>query len=177
MTGITRVVHRRANSGCEKEYEALVRGMLEACARFPGYVFSTVIPPRNEGEEFHIIQKFASHADLDAWKNSNAAEDWHARLREVSDHDPEYRLFNSPDLWFSTTGLTANKPAARWRMAIVTWIGIFPTVCIFLGLLLPFLMDVPFILRIAIVTILIVATMYYVVMPRLLHWMAWWLER
>ncbi|MCY1542687.1 hypothetical protein D9M68_784480 [compost metagenome] len=149
--------------------------MLEACAQFPGYLFSMVVPPRREGEEFHIVQKFASRAELEAWKASEEAADWHARLRDVSDHEPEYRILND-NLWFSAKAPPVAAPPARWRMAVVTWIGIFPTACLFIGLLLPVLMDVPFIPRIAVLTMLIVAAMYYVVMPRLLRWMAWWLK-
>jgi hypothetical protein len=29
--------------------------MLAACSRSPGYLFSTGIPPRVDGEEFHIV--------------------------------------------------------------------------------------------------------------------------
>lgn len=176
MSHVTRIVHRRANWGSEKQYEALVKGMLEACARFPGYLFSTVIPPRMEGEEFHIVQNFASQAQLDAWSASRTAADWHARLREVADHDPEYRVFNTTDLWFSAEGLTGERQPARWRLAVVTWLGIFPTASLFVGLLLPALAHLHFVPRMVVVTALIVATMFYLVMPRLLRWMGWWLR-
>ena len=176
MTDVTRVVCRRANLGCDQAYADLVKGMLSACATFPGYLFSTVIPPKTEGDQFHIIQKCASQTELDAWTRSKEADDWHARLLEVSHHEPEYRLFGSSDLWFSAAPRLVGKPPARWRLAIVTWIGIFPTVCAYVGLLLPYLFDVPFIPKMAIVTILIVATMHYVVMPNLLRRMDWWLK-
>ncbi len=55
---VTRIVHRLPRHGFEKECEELVRGMLAASAEFPGYLFSVVIPPRQAGEEIHIIQKF-----------------------------------------------------------------------------------------------------------------------
>ncbi len=55
----------------------------------------------------------------------------------------------------------------RVRMALVTWLGIFPTVSFFLWLVLPYLMGLPFLLRTAVFTALITVTMTWIVMPRL----------
>ncbi len=178
MSQVTRIVHRRANAGCEQEYEELARGMLEASSKAKGYTFSTLIPPRVEGEEFHIVQVFATQADLDAWRHSDISHEWHERLKQVSDHSPEYRIFNTEDLWFSATGLALPpKPPARWRMAFVIWMGIFPTASFYVYFLFPWLADVPFLLKMFIATVLIVPTMYFGVLPHLLRWMGWFLKR
>ena len=52
-------------------------------------------------------------------------------------------------------------------MALVTWMGIFPTVSLFLWLVAPWLTPLPFLPRVALLTALIVITMTWVVMPRL----------
>jgi antibiotic biosynthesis monooxygenase (ABM) superfamily enzyme len=176
MSHVTRIIHRRANPGQEAQFEQLVRGMLEACSQSPGYLFSTVIPPRIDGEEFHMVQCFASSAALDAWRNSTASAQWHERLRSASAHDPEYRVFKTSDLWFSATGLQGEKQPARWRMAFVTWLGIYLLATLTVAFLLPLLTDVPFVLRMMIATALIVLAMYWIVMPRLLRWLGRWLR-
>jgi antibiotic biosynthesis monooxygenase (ABM) superfamily enzyme len=176
MEQVTRIIHRRANSGQERQYEELVRGMLAACSRAPGYLFSIVIPPRAGGEEFHIVQCFIKQAALDAWRHSKESAEWHHRLRDVSAHDPEYREFKASDLWFSATGLEGEKRPARWRMAVVAWIGIFPLASLAVAFLFPLLTALPYILRMMFVTALIVLVMYWIVMPRLLHWLGWWLK-
>lgn len=177
MSQVTRIVHRRTNSGQERQYENLIREMLAACSRTPGYLFSTVIPPRVDGEEFHIVQCFSTQAALDAWASSKESAEWHKRLREVSDHDPEYRVFKTPDLWFSATGLQGEKQPARWRMAVLTWLGIFPTASLAVAILFPLLGDVPYIPRMMIVTALVVFAMYWFIMPRLLRWLGWWVKK
>ncbi|MGI2036086.1 antibiotic biosynthesis monooxygenase [Rhizobium panacihumi] len=176
MSQVTRIVHRRANPGFEKEYEALARGMLKACAQAKGYLFSTLIPPRVEGEEFHFVQSFASQAELESWHNSEVACEWHERIAQVSDHEPEYRTFNTTDLWFSAAGLIPRQPA-RWRMAFVIWMGIFPIASLYVWFLLPHLEIFPFIPRMVIFTALIVMTMFFVALPHLLRWMGWFLHR
>jgi antibiotic biosynthesis monooxygenase (ABM) superfamily enzyme len=177
MSQVTRIVHRRANTGQERQYESLVRGMLAACSRTHGYLFSTVIPPRVDGEEFHIVQCFTTQAALDTWTNSKEAAQWHERLREVSDYDPEYRVFLTSDLWFSATGFEGAKQPARWRMAVLTWLGIFPTASIAVAALFPLLIEVPYIPKMMIVTALVVIVMYWIIMPRLLLWLGWWVRR
>jgi antibiotic biosynthesis monooxygenase (ABM) superfamily enzyme len=41
----------------------------------------------------------------------------------------------------------------------------------------PLLTALAFIVRMIVLTILIVFAMYWIVMPRLLRWLAWWLKR
>jgi antibiotic biosynthesis monooxygenase (ABM) superfamily enzyme len=177
MSHVTRIIHRRANPGFEKEYETLARGMLDACSKAKGYLFSTLIPPRIDGEEFHFVQVFASQADLDTWRHSDVSHEWHDRLKAVSDHPPEYRVFNTTDLWFSTSGLTMPKQPARWRMALVIWMGIFPTASFYVYFLFPLLVDIPFLLKMLIATALIVPTMYFGILPIILKRMGWFLKR
>jgi antibiotic biosynthesis monooxygenase (ABM) superfamily enzyme len=176
MTPITRIIHRRANPAQAAQYEHLVRQMLAVCSQSPGCLFSTVIPPRMDGEEFHIVQCFTTQAALDVWRNSKEAALWHERLRQVSDHDPEYRVFNTTDLWFSATGLEGQKQPARWRMAVVTWMGIFPLASLAVAFLFPLMTALPFIFRMMLLTALIVLAMHWIVMPRLLRWLSNWLK-
>ena len=65
----------------------------------------------------------------------------------------------------------ASMHPPRARMALVTWLGIFPTVSFFLYFVLPYLQGLPFLPRTALLTALIVMTMTWVVMPRLTRWM------
>ncbi|MNY48307.1 hypothetical protein D3C86_1836320 [compost metagenome] len=46
-----------------------------------------------------------------------------------------------------------------------------------LGVLNPLLQSWPFLARIFVVTVLVVSLMSYVVMPRLVVWMGWWLRK
>lgn len=176
MPQITRVVHRRADPGCERNYEELAKGMLDASSKCSGYLFSTLIPPRVDGEEFHIVQSFNSQADLDVWRQSQEAEAWHRRLADVAAEEPEYRHFDETKIWFSATGLTARAEPARWRMAVFIWLGIFPLASFFIWFVAPHLGVIPYIPRMMILTALIVATMVFGVLPQLLRRLGWFLK-
>ncbi len=174
---VFRIVRRRAKPGFEQAYEALIRAMFAQASQFPGYQAAELIPPETPGGEYQIIQRFATEADMARWNSSDDRATWHDRLRVVAEGDPEYRLLNGLDAWFAPTIIPAAKPPAKWRMTVVSWLGIFPTVAVLLWFVAPLLAFLPFLLRTAIFTALVVTLMSYLVMPGLTRWMAWWLKR
>lgn len=174
MTEVSRVVHRRAKPGCDKAYDDLVRAMLKVSSQFPGYLSAAVIPPKEEGEEFQIIQRFATSEDLDRWRNSEESAIWHERLRAVAEADPEYRLLTGLEVWFAPKLVPASARPLRWRMTVVSWLGIYPIVAFCLWYVSPLLQGLPYLLRTAVITAIVVVAMSYMVMPRLSRWMAWW---
>lgn len=174
---VFRVVRRRARPGCERAYEALIQAMFADAKTFPGYLAAELIPPAEIGGEYQIIQRFATEADLERWNASSQRAAWHERLRPVADGDPEYRLLNGLDAWFAPTAIPANKPPPRWRMTVVSWMGIFPTVALLLAFVAPLLAPLPFLVRTAVLTAMVAVIMSYVIMPRLTPVMSWWLRR
>ena len=174
---VFRIVRRRAKPGCEAAYEALIRAMFADASHFAGYQSTQLIPPETPQGEYQIIQKFATADDLERWNNSEERATWLERLSLVAEGDPEYRLLSGLDVWFAPSEIPVTKPPARWRMTLVSWMGIFPTVALLLTFVSPLLTPLPFLVRTAIFTMLVAVLMSYVVMPRLTKWMAWWFRR
>jgi antibiotic biosynthesis monooxygenase (ABM) superfamily enzyme len=151
--------------------------MFDDARRFPGYLAAELIPPETEGGEYQIVQRFATAADLERWNDSTERAAWHEKLRHVAEGDPEYRLLHGLDAWFGPAALPVTRPPPRWRMTVVSWLGIFPTVALLLTFVSPLLAPLPFLLRTALFTALVAVAMAYLVMPRLTRWMGWWLRR
>jgi len=172
-----RIVRRHAKPGCEVAYEAMVRGMFKEAMSFPGFLSAELITPESPGEEYQIIQRFATESDLDRWNASEERMVWLERLRPLTDGEPEYRLLNGLDAWFSPTVIPATAHPPKWKMTIVSWLGIFPTVALLLAFVAPLLTDLHFMFRTAIFTAIVAVMMSYLVMPRISRWMAWWLKR
>ena len=172
-----RIVRRRAKAGCEEAYESMVRGMFQESMSFPGFLSAELIPPESPGGEYQIIQRFATENDLERWNASDERLVWLERLRAVADGEPEYRLLNGLDAWFAPTAIPGSAHPPKWKMTIVSWLGIFPTVALLLFFVSPILADLPFMIRTAIFTAIVAILMSYVVMPRVSRWMAWWLKR
>lgn len=174
---VFRVVRRRVKAGCIPAYEALVKAMFEDARKFPGYLSAELIPPSMPDGEYQIIQRFATEADLERWNISEDRATWMTRLAPVAEGDPEYRLLTGLDAWFAPTALPVTKLPPRWRMTVVSWLGIYPTVTILLMFVTPYLDFLPAMARIAIITMMAAVLMSYVIMPRLTRWLGWWLRR
>ena len=174
---VFRIVRRRAKPCCAPAYEALVMAMFEDAKRFPGYLAAEMIPPEAPGGEYQIVQRFATAADLERWNNSSERAGWMEKLSHVAEGDPEYRLLHGLDAWFGPAAVPVHTPPKRWRLTLVSWLGIFPTVSLLLAFVAPYLDFLPFLPRVAVITALVAVLMSYVIMPRLTRWMAWWLKR
>ena len=174
---VFRLVRRRVKPGCVPAYEALVRAMFEEARRFPGYLSAELIPPESPGGEYQIIQRFATVADLDRWNASAERLSWMEKLAPVADGAPEYRLLHGLDAWFAPVALPVTKPPPRWRLTLLSWLGIFPTVALLLTFVAPVLDFLPGLLRTAVITALVAVLMAYLIMPRLTRWFAPWLRR
>jgi antibiotic biosynthesis monooxygenase (ABM) superfamily enzyme len=174
---VFRLVRRRVKPGCVPAYEALVRAMFEEARRFPGYLSAEMIPPETPGGEYQIIQRFATADDPARWNASAERLSWLEKLAPVADGEPEYRLLHGLDAWFGPAAVPVGKPPARWRLTIVSWLGIYPTVAALLIFVAPYLEFLPALLRIAVITGLVAVLMAYVIMPRLTRWLGPWIRR
>lgn len=174
---VFRLVRRRVKPGCVPAYEALVRAMFEEAKRFPGYLSAELIPPETPGGEYQIIQRFATTDDLARWNASAERLSWLEKLAPVAEGEPEYRLLHGLDAWFAPAALPVAKAPARWRLTMVSWLGIYPTVAILLIFVAPYLEFLPVLLRIAVITGMVAMLMAYVIMPRLTRWLGPWIRR
>ena len=172
---VTRIARRRALPGQEAAYEAAIRDMFAAMQKFPGFRGADMIPPAEPGGAYQVIVKFDSERALQTWDESPQRAAFHRRARSVAEDEPEYRRLTGLEAWFAQPVVPASMHPPRSRMAVVTWLGIFPTVSLMLWLVVPLLQPLPFLPRTAVLTALIVATMTWVVMPRLTRWLRPWL--
>ena len=175
---VTRIARRRARPGREAEYEVILREMLAKIRGFTGFLGGDLIPPETPGEDYQLVVRFASEPELQTWDMSDARLELLERMKEVAEGEPEFRKLSGLEAWFEPAVVPASMHPPRVKMAVVTWMGIFPVVSLYLWLvsLWPGFQDLPFLPRTAVFTALIVATMTWVVMPRLTRLMRGWLN-
>lgn len=156
----------------------MLQGLFEAAKAFSGCVSASLIPPAADHQPHQLLLRFAAPADLARWQASPEWAQRRARLEPLAeglDSGPIAGL----QTW-SAAPLALPAPVMvppKWKLTVVSWLGIFPLVSVSLGVLGPLLQSWPFLARIFVVTVLVVSLMSYVVMPRLVAWMAWWLRR
>ncbi|MCA0336254.1 MAG: antibiotic biosynthesis monooxygenase [Actinobacteria bacterium] len=170
---VTRIATRRALPGREAEYKAVVSDLFAAMATSPGFVGAELIPPPETGGEYQVVTHFAREEALAAWDASDHRERVLERLRTVGEGEPAYRRLTGLEAWFAPAVVPATMHPPRHRMALTTWLGIFPTVSLVMWLLGPLWtrLRLPFLLAVALNTALIVVLMTWVVMPRVTRWL------
>ena len=156
-------------------FEAVLRDLLRTGAAQPGQVGAEILRggPTPGGHEYHIVYRFADAASLIAWEGS--AERW-AFLGKLAPLMAETRRqsLTGMEAWFDLPPGAA--PPSRHRMAVITWIGIWPLVSLALWQLAPRLGNLPFLVRTGLTTAVVVVAMTYVVMPRLARLTDPWLR-
>jgi len=162
---VTVTVARRVAPGRGREFESWVDGILQAAQAFPGFLGGGVLRPGRLGEDWHIVYRFASAAQLAKWESSPDRETW-LQLCEHLMAEQGVQRVSGLETWFSLPGRTAPAPP-RWKMAVVTSLAIIPLVLTMNVLVLPYLADWPLVARTVLFSGTLTALMTWVVMPRM----------
>lgn len=173
---VTVLITRRVRPGRDREFEAATAAMIAAASAFPGHLGGYVLKPEGEASSLRqTLFAFDTQAHLDAWTASDARRDLLADLAASSDGDTAVHVLTGLEGWFALPAQPTRLPPPRWKMALVTWSGIFPLVAILSALLSPTLAAVHPLFAVLVVTGLVTAAMTWGVMPVLVRLAAKWL--
>ncbi|MDX2272014.1 MAG: hypothetical protein NW237_08700 [Cyanobacteriota bacterium] len=173
---VTVSVARRVKPGCEAEFEAFLVGITTACRQFPGYLGSQMFPPVNHQDpEYRVMFTFDRLSNLRRWEASAERQAWFARAEPLTLSPPQIQVLTGLESWFTLPGKPAITPPPRYKMAVVTWLTVFPLITLISEILQPILGQLPLVERVALVTGIAVPVMTYLLMPQVTKWAAGWL--
>lgn len=161
---VTVTVARRVAPGREGEFERWAEGIMAAAGRFPGFLGGGLLRPGVVGQEWHLVYRFASDAHLQRWEGSRERAEWLERTTTFEETGRQ--RVSGLETWFALPGRTAPAPP-RWKMALVTLLGIVPLVLLMNELVLPHLAGWPTLARTLVFSATLTTLMTWVVMPRL----------
>ena len=174
---VTVLVTRRVRHGRAPEFERLMAGMQAAAASFPGHMGGFLIPPEQAEQGcYRVLFAFDTDAHLQDWTQSRERQRWLRRIADVTHGDAAMRVMSGLETWFELPAARTKSPPPRWKMAMVTWMGIFPLVLLTSHTIAPLLGSLIHpLLATSIVTGLITVAMTWVVMPALVPLFSNWL--
>ena len=177
---VTVLVTRRVKAGHEVAFEAAMGHMMAAAAGFDGHLGGQLVRPGEDGSGeaglYHVVFAFDSAEHLAAWQHSPARALGLAAVAPHTEGEQQVRQLAGLAHWFAETRGPALTPPPRWKVAVVTWLGIFPTVLLLFVTVAPVLADWPLVPRVMLITALVVLIMTWVVAPRLTRWLRGWLH-
>ena len=173
---VTAVASRRVKRGREREFEEWVSGILAAANEFPGYLGSEVLRPGDApgDDEYRIVFRFDRESNLRAWENSEERRRWLSKAEPLI-HEERVHVLTGLETWFTLPWKAGEPSPPRYKMAIVTWLAVFPLITVILVLFGPLLGLLPMLLRTLVLTAVMVSLMTYVIMPRLTRLFSFWL--
>jgi uncharacterized protein len=167
-------ITRRVRPGCEAEFQHALRDFLQASFAHGGVLGASMLtpPPSSNSREYGILRTFADEKERDEFYDSALFKSWKERAATLTEGEAEYRQLHGLEAWFRSPG----GPPPRWKMALVTLLGVYP-VSLFIGVFLsPQLRRLPLVLNIFVVSALIVTCLTWLVMPALTRWFKTWLH-
>ena len=173
---VTAVASRQVTPGREREFEEWVSGILAAANKFPGYLGSEVLRPSDpEDNEYRIISRFDHESNLYAWENSEERQRWLRQSRPLLEEEEKVRVLTGLETWFTLPSKAGEPAPPRYKMAIVTWLAVFPVVAVIFSLFGQWLNLLPTLVRTLVFTLVMITLMTYVIMPRMTRLFSFWL--
>lgn len=175
---VTVVAAHRVKPGKEKAFEETMSGMIQAAMTFEGHLGANVLrPTSSNASQYRIIFKFDRMSNLHCWETSQIRHEWLIRLADLTQDEDRSKLqvLTGLETWFTLPTQESVVPPPRYKMALLTWLAIFPLISLINLLFGPVLNQLPLLIRSLVLTAVLVFLMTYAVMPRVTRLFAHWL--
>ncbi len=173
---VTAIISHFIRSGREQGYEEWLHGIATDAHQFKGHLGVNVIRPCDPTHpEYVAIVRFDHYNNLKTWLESSVRQEWLERLQPLIEKPETIQTLTGLETWFTLPNKPMKAPPPRYKMAVVTWLGVFLTISILNRLLVPLLVGLPVLLTTLLVTGLTVALLTYGIMPRLTQLFRKWL--
>ena len=173
---VTTTVTRRIKPGHEDAYEQFLAGISGAARAFPGYLGIEVFRPApGASGEYRTVYRFDSPAHLRAWLDSAERAAWLARAEPHAAGPMRAEFLTGLESWFTLPARPGAAAPPPYKMALVTWVTIFPLITVVVIVAAPLIGGLPQVPRLAVTTLATVSLMTWVVMPRVTRLLRRWL--
>jgi uncharacterized protein len=173
---VTTTVTRRVKPGHEPFYDQFLEGIIAAASRFPGHLGVEVFRPESAAAgEYRIVYRFDTGEHLRAWLDSDERAAWVERAEPHVIGPMRTRFMTGLETWFTLPDRPNAPPPPAYKMALLTWITIFPLITLVVIALDPLLEKLDLVPRLAVTTVVTVPIMTWLVMPRITRLLRSWL--
>ena len=124
---ITVSITRTVKAGCEADFERALHDFVQRSLTLPGQQGVHVMRPApgSGSREYGIIRKFANREALAAFSTSPEYLAWNQLAVELTEGAGRVEELTGLESWFTLPGAPL-VPLAKWKMAVATFLGVFP---------------------------------------------------
>jgi len=166
-------ITRKVKPGCERAFEESLREFFQDSLEREGVLGVHLISPPHDSNsgEYGILRTFSTEHERDEFYRSDLFGRWQKQVAKLTEGERTYRELHGLEAWFRT----AEAPP-RWKMALLTWLGVWPTSLLVATVIGSRLSNLPDLVSSAIVAAAIVVCLTWIVMPALVKLLHSWLH-
>ncbi|HMN97254.1 MAG TPA: antibiotic biosynthesis monooxygenase [Phycisphaerales bacterium] len=130
-------ITRRVRRGHLAEFERRLADFASRALAEPGARGMHLLhpPPGSGSAEYGILHSFAGAAERDAFHRSPLYQQWLEDIAPLTEGEAVHRELTGLEAWFRRPG---ELPPPRWKMAVLTWVAVWPVSMIVPLAILPF---------------------------------------
>lgn len=164
--------------GKREEFERTLRSMVKAGEASLGRLGVDVLKPvpgSEDPDEWQVVLRYRTEADLCAWRESQTARTSRAHLDALTVGAPQVARVHGMETWFSLPDRRNVLPPPKWKMAFVSVIAIYPLILFVQPAVAPLVRGAPRWLAILVEMSTITPLMTWVVLPAVIRLLKTWL--
>ncbi len=167
-------ITRAVKPGLEEAFEQAIQDFFTRTSSHQGSLGAQLIRPvpGSTNNTYGILRSFKSEADRLAFYQSEDFLKWQEEVESMVEGEYTRKDLHGLEAFFADPTILKHPP--KWKMAFVTWLGVWPTVFIITQFLSPYL-RLPVIVGTAADTFLVVVMLSWLVMPMLTKLFRPWL--
>jgi uncharacterized protein len=175
---VTVCITRSVRPGCEADFERALHEFVRRSLNLPGQLGVHVMRPApgSGSRDYGIVRKFRDHAALDDFRASPEYLEWNQLAVELTEGAGRVEELTGLESWFTLPG-AALRPLPKWKMALVTLLGVFPTSLLLGATAGRWTAGWPMPARTLVIAACMVALLTWVVMPLLTRLLHSWLHK
>ena len=176
-TEITVSITRTVKPGCEADFESALHSFVQRSLSLPGQMGVHIMRPApgSGSRDYGIVRKFANRDALAAFRTSPEYLEWNQLAVELTEGAGRSEELCGLESWFTPPGAPL-RALPKWKMALATFLGVFPTATILNLTLGRAIQSWPLIPGSVVFNACMVALLTWVVMPLVTRALHRWLH-
>jgi hypothetical protein len=177
-TTIHVAITRTVKPGCEDAFENAILTFFSDSQKNTATLGAQLLRPLpgSGSRTYGILRSFSSEQDRQAFYESESFSQWQDAVKPLVEEVYSRRDLHGLEAFFANPGLIKQPPL--WKMAFVTWLGVWPVVFAVSSLIGKRLLSgLPFWLSMGLEAMIVVAVLTWAVMPALTRLFQPWLMK
>lgn len=164
--------------GFEEQFEAALHDFISDSFETEGQLGVHVVRPSpgSGSREYGIVRRFSSYQAHDRFYGSAIFKQWEQKVEQLTEGGPVRQELTGLEAWFSLPGRAGMTQPPRWKMAVVTALGVWPVSIIVPLLVKPLVGNLHPWIQAFFIAVGIVIVLTWAVMPVLVKIMRPWLH-